>query len=132
MKIYRTKESLLDSSMKVQIVEMFLRKMLEGIIYTTFNELYDITEEDVYDEMLDAVIELLDDCILKETAMGFLVRDSNKASLCAGLFTEETIHLAPPRSEIFYLSDKVLEMVEHNDLEDVTDYLAIQMGMGSK
>lgn len=129
MKIYRTKEVIINPhTMKIQLVEYFLWAKFDGVIYTTFEQLFDNTEEDAYEEMTDSLIELLDEGILKETVMGMKLLDSNKAHVFAGFFTEDTLHLVPPNEELC-LADRTAEILENNDFDDAVDFIAASVGI---
>ena len=123
-RVYRTRESLFNSSLESQVLDMFLFYSIEGIEYFSFDELMNECEdESTQEELLNVLISLIDDHILYESNMGFSILSRIDAHHRAGFYTEDTRHLAT--TDLICLTDRGEEMLENNNINDIAEYTAI-------
>lgn len=129
MKIFRSEAALLDDSMRRQLLDLFIVRMLERRELTdpmSFEILCNMCpDEPSRLAMLDALMDLLDSRILIEAENGLLtlVRPC-EAQIQAGLFTEDTLDLVPPGTQVFSLADDVQRMVEEKGVDEACREIA--------
>jgi len=128
MKIFRTEAALLDDSMRRQLLDLFIVRMLER------RELTDPLSLDILagmcesvmaqNDMLDAIVGLLDNYILIESENGLLtLLRPCEAQIQAGLFTEDSLDLAPEGTQVLCLADSVIDLVEEKGIEEAAKEL---------
>ena len=115
IRIFRSEAALFDDSIRTQILEFFLGGLAEGSERTpTFEDLLEICEDaTTQDELLGAVVGLLDDRLLVELddRRLLLVRPS-EARIQIGFFTEDTLDLVPEGVNVVCLTDGALETLD--------------------